>query len=342
VATGEDLGQTVAAAGLPWLPAGLHPREISEMFPSQDPQYGYRAVRRKVEDLLEISIGQFRPDVIVREPTDLAPSIVSELVGAPSVVFGVARLIPVSSWRELGADRTITRLRREYRLTEDRELASFYRDLYLSVLPEGLDVLAPLPASAVQPLRYVPWDGDTGEWPDEPATEAVCRPRVLVTLGTVYNTHTDLWRRLIDALADEELDVICTLGESVDPSTVGRAPANIHFYSYLPHSRVLQMCDALLCHGGFNTVMGALVAAVPVVCAPIASDQEYNTGFCASRGYGVRLNVADATPQQIRTAVRQVIADPSFSKEVLKFQAQNRRRPGLGTAVSRIEALVDP
>src|SRR6516165_10521807 len=68
VASAEDVAAVVTGAGLPWLPAGLNPREVWQQCEEEESDYGYLPVRSKVADLLEIALEQFRPDVIIREP----------------------------------------------------------------------------------------------------------------------------------------------------------------------------------------------------------------------------------------------------------------------------------
>jgi UDP:flavonoid glycosyltransferase YjiC (YdhE family) len=342
VASSDDVAPIVTGAGLAWVPAGLNPRQLYELHPRSDPDYGYHAVRAKVDDVLAASYGYFRPDVIIRDPTDLAPIIAGEVLGAFNVIYGLARFIPRWSWRILGADRTVTRLRRDFRLPPDPELESMFTDLYLSVLPRFMEVQRRLPVPAVQHIQYVPWDGDGAAANDSlvPAERSRPRPQVLMTLGTVYNTATDVFGRFLEALGGEDLDVICTLGEGSDPSVTDGAPDNVRFEQYTPHSQLLPHCDALLCHGGFNTVLGSLVAGVPVVCVPLGSDQDFNARFCEERGFGLSLDEEEATPERIRAAVRRVLSEPSFSARVSDFRQTMGRRPALAVGVRRIEGMV--
>jgi UDP:flavonoid glycosyltransferase YjiC (YdhE family) len=348
VAAAEDVGEVVVSARLTWFPAGLNPRQVPDLHPGCRPDYGYPEVNAKVEDLLDVFLGQFQPDAVIREPTDLAPIIASELVGAVNVIYGLARFIPPASWSVLGADRTITDLRAAYHLPADPGLECMYRDLYLAVLTPGLEALWPLPVPAVQRIRYVNWDGNSRQRGrpvrvgDSTAHAAghPDRPTVLMTLGTVYNTYTDLFERFLEAVTDQDYDVICTLGDGADPAVMDSAPANVRFVRYQPHSTLLPGCGALLCHAGFNTTLGALVAGVPVVCVPLGSDQEHNARQCAARGFGLSLRDAEATPERIRAAVRRVLDDPSFSLKTTDFRDRMRRRPALGAAVRRVERLV--
>jgi UDP:flavonoid glycosyltransferase YjiC (YdhE family) len=350
VATAEDMATVVTGAGLIWLPAGLNPRQLWDAFPDEDPDYGYLAVKAKVADLLEIAVEHFPADVIIREPTDLAPAIAGEIMGAVNVIYGLGHFIPPKSWHILKADKTIKALRSEYGLPEDPALESLYSQLYLSVLPPTFEGHHPLPVPAVQRLCYAVYDGG-GTALDAPAEQPVAepvspplvedngRPTILMTLGTVYNTNGDLFSRFLEALGSEPVNVICTLGHGANDDVTKDAPANVRFERYMPHSVILPHCQAMLCHAGFNTVMGCLSAGVPIVCVPLGSDQEYNARACTTDGLGLWMKDEDASAEKIREAVRRVLDEPSFAKNARAFQDDMAHRPRFPTAVRRIEAL---
>ncbi len=340
VATSEDVADIIVGAGLAWIPAGMNPRQTPELS-ATDPDYGYMTVKAKVDDLLEVANGDFRPDVIVRDPTDLAPIVVSEIVGALNVIYGLSRFIPKESWEILGADRTIARLRRHYGLAEDPLLESMFSGLYLAVLPPLLEVRHPLPVELVQPVAYVPWDGDGSDADAPPVHRAEGRPQILVTLGTVYNVETDLLARFVQAFRDGEVDVLVALGEGADPGIADGAPENVRFSKYLPFTKVLPHCDALLCHGGFNTVMSALRAGVPTVCVPLGSDHDHNAYICRREGFGIWLDEEEATPERIRQAVATVVQDRGYAQRVRAFRRQLADAPPLEVAVRRMEELVE-
>lgn len=340
VATAEDMASVVTGAGLPWLPAGLNPRQINQAYPDDDSDYGYPAVKAKVSDLLDLAVEEFPPDVVIREPTDLAPAVAAEVAGAVNVIYGLSHFIPAKSWHILAADKTIARLRRYYGLPEDPDLDSLYRDLYLSVLPRPFERYRALPVAAVQRMRYAPWDGDRATPPPPAETvDSTGRPTILVTLGTVYNYHSSLFARFFEALAAEPVQVICTLGDGADSAVLQNAPDNVRFERYLPHSSILPRCQAMLCHAGFNTALGCLSAGVPLVCVPLGSDQEFNARKCADGGLGLWLREAEASPQQIRDAVRRVLDEPSFTVKARAFADEMTRRPGFPAAIRRIEGL---
>jgi UDP:flavonoid glycosyltransferase YjiC (YdhE family) len=115
----------------------------------------------------------------------------------------------------------------------------------------------------------------------------------------------------------------------------------VRFSRYLPFTKVLPRCDALLCHGGFNTVMSALLAGVPTVCVPLGSDHDHNAYICRREGFGIWLDEAEASPERIRQAVATVIRDRGYAERVRAFRRQLAAAPPLDTAVRRIEQLVE-
>jgi UDP:flavonoid glycosyltransferase YjiC (YdhE family) len=335
VATAEDIAGAVTATGLPWLPAGINPRDATLVSGDENPDYGYAAIGFKVRDILEIAVEQFRPDVVIREPTDLAPAIAGEILGAFNVIFGVAYFIPAESWRILGADKAIAALRRDYGLSKDPDLECLYRDLYLTLLPGGFEPFNPLPVASSRRIRYVPWDGDGSASSVSPQPGG--RARVLVTLGTVYNHDTDLFERFLDAMEGEDVDVVCTLGEGMLPPDQGQTRANVHFEQYLPHTSILPTCQGMLCHGGFNTMMGALCFGVPMVCVPLGSDQLFNARKVDENGAGIWLREEETSPEQIREAVRRILHDPSFAGRARQIQDRIARALPLPVVVHDIQ-----
>jgi UDP:flavonoid glycosyltransferase YjiC (YdhE family) len=95
----------------------------------------------------------------------------------------------------------------------------------------------------------------------------------------------------------------------------------------------------MVCHGGFNTVMGAMCEGVPIVCTPIAGDQIYNARRCEELGLGIQISRAQVTPGGIRIAVRKLLDEPSFGMQVGKVRDEIAGLPDVATLVPRIEAL---
>jgi MGT family glycosyltransferase len=188
----------------------------------------------------------------------------------------------------------------------------------------------------------VPWDGDAALVHHEapPIPGPTDRPLVLVTLGTVYNFESEILRRFLQALGGEDVDVLCAVGVGADLAELGDVPANVQIETYVPFSKVLPRCAALLCHGGFNTVMSAVVAGVPVVCVPLGSDQDFNARVCQKEGFGLSIDPEDATVDRLRQAIRRILDERRFTNKIRAFRREMAAAPSPDEVVLRIEEQV--
>lgn len=337
VATAPELAGAVVGSGHPWMAAGLSVDDAVEEYGDEvDPDYGAEVVGHKVDDLVAV-LSSFPADVLVREPTDLAPALAAELAGVPSVNFGIARFLPRDLWRDIAGD-SLAAARANLGLPPDPDLDMLLDDLYIDIVPPSFQGRPRGPVRARQMARYRPWDGGAGREPPAWLATLPDRPTVLVTLGTVYNHDPALFAVFLAALADEDLNVVCTVGD-LAPAELDRVPDNVRLARYLPHSLVLPSCRAMLCHGGFNTLMGALCEGVPVVCLPLGSDQYFNANRCDRLGLGVKIVRKGITPETVRRAVRRVLDEPAFGERVGRLRDEIDALPPYRRVVRRIEAL---
>lgn len=339
MATGDELVPTLATAAVAWLPAGVSPDVAAERFPGEDWDYGVSTTVLKVDDLLDAVLTRFSADLIVREPTDLAPLLAAEVLGIPCVNFGIARFIPPEAWVNWAGD-TLPVLRARYGLPPDPDFARVQDHLYVDIVPPSLQAKRRGPVRARQWARYRPWDGATGMPPPPWLAELPERPTVLATLGTVYNDNPGLFGTFMAGLADQDVNVLCTLGADFDPDDLDVVPDNVRIEQYLPHSLVLPSCQAMLCHAGFNTMMGALCEGVPVVCVPIDSDQPFNARRCEALGLGIRLQRKHLTPEGVAGAVRAVLTEDSYRAQVARLRAEIEALPSYPKVVRRLEQVV--
>ncbi|HEV2635716.1 MAG TPA: glycosyltransferase [Actinocrinis sp.] len=98
--------------------------------------------------------------------------------------------------------------------------------------------------------------------------------------------------------------------------------------------------DAVLCHGGQNTVCEALAHGLPLVAAPIRHDQPVVAAQVAAAGAGLRVSFRRADGAELHRAVETVLADPSYRSAAEKIRAQFAADGGAATAVAAIERLL--
>lgn len=189
---------------------------------------------------------------------------------------------------------------------------------------------ANLPATVhfVGPVsRTVPSSGELPEWWGELEGN---RPVVHVSQGTVANrNYAQLIEPAIEGLATEDvLVVVSTGGRPVDtlPSPL---PANVRVASYLPHDKLLPLTDVFVSNGGYGGVHYALEHGVPLVVAGRTEDKAEVTARVGWTGAGVNLATNTPKPDQVRAAVRRVLADGSYRAASARIGAEIQASTGL-------------
>ncbi len=165
----------------------------------------------------------------------------------------------------------------------------------------------------VRPLRPDPGDVPTGAALPESFRRLSDRRTVYLTLGTVF-TSDDLWRWLVEAVADLPVNIIATTGYSVDPAELGTLPPNVAAERFVPQALLLPACSAVICHGGAGTVLGALAFGLPLVMLPMGADQFGNAMAIAAAGAGVVVEPDAVTPEAIRRALARVLDADSYRR----------------------------
>jgi hypothetical protein len=137
------------------------------------------------------------------------------------------------------------------------------------------------------------------------------------------------------------------------PRRAERAPFQRSRDRYVPQTHVLPPCRAVVCHGGFNTVFGALRSRVPLVVVPVSADQPLNTILCEQAGVGISCatdqppemlfpitDPAKLTSDVIAEALGRALRDPSFASATAALAGEIEAQPPVTHAVDLIERLV--
>ncbi len=268
----------------------------------------------------------WRPDVVVRDETDLGTPLAAELAGVPcaSVLILAAGTLakPVLVAPRLEA------LRHELGLAPDPELDALSRDLVLSAFPPLFrDPSVPLPPTA---FSYRPG----------PVAPVGRGPLVYVSLGTIFNTGSgNLFERLLAGLAAVPAEVLVTVGRNIDPADFGEQPAHITIERYVAQADVLPRCALVVSHGGSGSLMGALEHGLPSVLTPLGADQPHNAVRAAELGVATSLDAAAVTPAEIEHAVTAMLGDARARETALEIKAEIDALPPVEATVPLLEVL---
>jgi UDP:flavonoid glycosyltransferase YjiC (YdhE family) len=291
---------------------------------------------RMVADLLALC-ETWKPDVIVRSQLEFGALLVAERLGIPHAAVQTMALQPRL---EQLITEPLDRLRVSYGLSPDPEGRMLYRYLFLTTRPPSFqEPSAPLPATA-RPIRPVPFDQSGDEGLPAWVSDLLAQPTVYLTLGTTtLNQRPDVFSTLIEALRDDPVNLIVTVGRNQNPNQFGPQPANVHIERYIPQSLLFPRCDLVICHGGSGTVMGALASGLPMVILPMAADQPENAERCAALRVARVIQPGDLSVANAREAARSVLRDESYRRQAQRLQAEIVALPGPERAVELLQQL---
>jgi zeaxanthin glucosyltransferase len=164
------------------------------------------------------------------------------------------------------------------------------------------------------------------------------RRLVLVTMGTLaMDVAAGFYRRILEALRPlgdtVQAVVIAPDGTLADP------PPHVLTVPYAPVLELMPRLDAVVSHGGLNTVTEALAHAVPLVVAPISADQPINADRVARVGAGRRVRFERSTPQELRQALLAVLDDPGHRAAAGRIRDSFTAAGGAPAAARHLEAL---
>jgi UDP:flavonoid glycosyltransferase YjiC (YdhE family) len=242
-----------------------------------------RLATRAMLPLMADAVDRWRPDLILRDPCEYASAVVAAAAEVP--VVQVAISLAEAEWASIAAAAPA--------LEDHRPgLAEVVRATpYWTRFPALLDP-SPFPATvrtretAGRAPRPLPrWWGDDD------------RRLVAVTFGTVLGHMTGaatVFAVALDAVAGLDARVLVTVGPAFDPRRLAPVPAHVHVERWVDQVDVLAAADAVVCHGGSGTTLGALAAGVPMVVVPLFADQFLNAERVVAAGAGVAVSTGTA------------------------------------------------
>jgi MGT family glycosyltransferase len=155
---------------------------------------------------------------------------------------------------------------------------------------------------------------------------------VYLSLGSLGSADVELMQGLIDTLAATPHRVVVSMGPQHDQL---RLADNMVGAEFLPQVSVLPHVDAVITHGGNNTVTECLYFGKPMVLLPLFWDQHDNAQRMHETGCGIRLDPYGHAPEDLRRALDDVLT----GRERLRAIAQRlQASPGTERAAELIEA----
>jgi MGT family glycosyltransferase len=162
------------------------------------------------------------------------------------------------------------------------------------------------------------------------------RALVYVSLGSLGSADVPLMRRLVETLGTTPHRYIVSTGPQHDEYELAE---NMSGAEFLPQASILAHVDAVITHGGNNTVTECMWFGKPMIVLPIFWDQHDNAQRLHETGYGERLATYSHEPAQLISALERILKDDELRARCAAASARLARQPGTVLAADLIERV---
>jgi MGT family glycosyltransferase len=161
--------------------------------------------------------------------------------------------------------------------------------------------------------------------------------KILVSIGTTFDHEhkKSFFAKVIEAFENEPLTVVVVS----DPSLFEQWPSNFIVQRSVPQLELLSHLDAVVCHGGHNTVCETLTHGLPMVVVPIAYDQSHVAGRVVRVGAGLRLNFNRFKAKHLKEAVAEILDNASFKHAAMEISNSFSKAGGTEKAADLLVEL---
>lgn len=314
VASQSGFAGEVSRTGLPWVDVGCAVDAVgmvrgyllptgNDPAPVAAPRRGPRALdmflahAESMVDGLVDTARQWRPDLVVFEPTALAGPVAAAAIGVPAVrhLYGTDLMARA---RSLLPD-LLAPLAKRHGVGEFDPFGAVDVD----PVPGRLQVPSDRPRL---PMRYVPYNGPS---PLPVAPSRSDGPRICVTWGhTIFRLDPArfLLPRVVEALAG--FDVVAAVS-SDQAERLGDVPTGVRVVVDTALDHLLPDCDLVMAHGGAGTMLTAAAHGVPQVLVPQLPDHAGHAARVLAAGVGEVLTPDEATTGRLRAEAARLIHD---------------------------------
>jgi len=313
---------------------------------------------RHVDDRLREIFDELKPDVIVEDNVVGFPAVVTadcpwiRIVSCNPLEVPDPELPPVFSGYTTGDRSGWDEFREEYRRVHGDLHASFdefvrergcpplpelefiHRSQYLNLFlyPEEADYERGRPLGAM----WERLDSCVRKAPGELDLPGGEGPLVYLSLGSLGSADVELMQRLCDLLAAGGYRAIVSKGPQHDQIELRENQTGAEL---VPQPALLPAVDAVITHGGNNTVTECLHFGKPMVVLPLFWDQYDNAQRMDELGFGIRLPTFEFEDPQLGEAVERLLSDAGMADRLKALSSRVQATPGTQHAADCIEGL---
>lgn len=163
---------------------------------------------------------------------------------------------------------------------------------------------------------------------------------VYITFGTMFDRTPGVFEAAFDAVRGQAR-AVATLGPHGGDVTVPAEGVVVErFLPRAAEAAILDRADAVVCHGGYGTLMAALARGIPVVSVPLGgADNAERAARVEALGVGVVVREHERSAAAIRDGLARVLGEPRFRDAARRLAASLDGLPPLAEAATLVERL---
>ncbi|GAA4398845.1 DUF1205 domain-containing protein [Fodinibacter luteus] len=262
----------------------------------------------------------WKPDLVVHDPLELGAAAAASWAGTAHVTHGygpmhaendeMITVIGSALADAVGVDPT----------------DSVFAAPYLDICPPAMRTRAQMPWRDVRPLR--PSAGEPGDGSIANSIATLPHPETIYfTLGTVMNQARGVFRAVLEAADELDINLVITTGPDLDPATIGPLRESAIAYPFLQQADVLPHCSAVVSHAGAGTMLGALCFGLPQLCLPQSTDQPLNAASLVPTGAALCLQPHETTTKTVAAALRKLLHEPPYREAATRLRTAIEAMP---------------
>jgi MGT family glycosyltransferase len=284
------------------------------------------------------TIDQFKPDVIIHDNYVFSGAICAYRKNIPYATSITAppeladkQVMPRISEK---IDRYIIDLQKEFGINEQRKITDseklclvFSSKEFIGMcdFPDYYKFVGPV----IENRRFQP----SFDW--DKFNQSVM-PKILVSLGTIdLGNRIVFFSKIAESFTGEYFTVIVV----ACPEILDRWPENFIVQDKIPQLDLLPHMDAVICHGGHNTVCEALSFSVPVIVAPMAFDQYKVASLVENSVCGRAIKFKRFTPSELRNILHEFMTDEKYKNAAKRIGDSFKNAGGAKRAAQLLEEI---
>lgn len=292
----------------------------------------FEAVNKVIED--------FNPDVVINDCITFAGGICAYKKGIPYVTT-----TPVPP--DLGATALnspkIWEWQQKLMFDLQKHLGVYTNDLIFHSKELNIVFTSQHFAAIEEPEHHMAFVGPVEGRPNRVAFDWAklderTGPKIFVSLGTLLeDIRKEFFERLIIAFKDEPITIVA----ATKPEIIRQWPDNFMVQSFVPQTALMKKMDAVICHGGFNTVNDAILNELPLLVTPIAYDHFHTAALVEKAGCGKKIRYKRMRIDDLRSTVWELINNPIYKKQSKHVKQSFLNAGSNDKAVALLEDISD-